>query len=49
MMSSSCDYFFFWFCLTEEFNIVWVLGVGNIPVPCAVCVPCKDSVIGGVM
>ena len=47
-MSSSCKYFFFWFCLTEEFNVFWVLRVGNIPIPCAVCVSCKYTVIGGI-
>ena len=31
-MSSSCNYFFFWFCLTEEFNVVWVLWVADVPI-----------------
>ena len=48
MMSSSCDYFFFWFCLPKEFNIVWVLRVGDIPVPCTMCVPCENTVVGSI-
>ena len=32
MMSSSCNYFFFWFCLTEEFDVVWVLRVADVPI-----------------
>ena len=31
-MSSSCNYFFFWFCLTEGFNVVWVLWIADVPI-----------------
>ena len=48
MMSSSCDHFYFWFCLTEEFNVVWVLWVGDVPIPCIMLVPWKYASVGGI-